>query len=84
VNALARLPLGTPRFVTVTVAAPALPAGVVAVIWVPLTTTTLVAAVPPTVTVAPVAKFVPVIVTGVPPPVGPLFGDTAVTVGGRV
>jgi hypothetical protein len=41
----------------------------------------LVAAVPPNVTVAPEAKFVPVIVTAVPPPVDPLFGDTLVTVG---
>ena len=46
-----------------------------------LATTTLVAAVPPNVTVAPVAKFVPVIVTAVPPAVGPVFGDTLVTVG---
>ena len=46
-----------------------------------LATTTLVAAVPPNVTVAPVAKLVPVIVTGVPPAVDPLFGDTLVTVG---
>ena len=46
-----------------------------------LTTTTLVAAVPPNDTVAPVAKFVPVIVTAVPPAVGPLFGDMPVTVG---
>jgi hypothetical protein len=84
VNALARLPLCAPRFVTVTVTAPALPAGVVAVIWVPLSTTTLVAAAPPTVTVAPVAKFVPVIVTAVPPAVDPLFGETAVTVGATV
>jgi hypothetical protein len=45
------------------------------------TTTALVAAVPPNVTVAPVAKFVPVIVTDVPPAVPPLFGDTLVTVG---
>jgi hypothetical protein len=68
-------------FVTVTVAAPALPAGVVAVMDVLLTTTTLVAAVPPNVTATPVAKFVPVIVTAVPPALGPLFGDTPVTVG---
>jgi hypothetical protein len=47
------------------------------------TTTTPVAAVPPNVTVAPAAKFVPVIVTAVPPPVDPLFGDTLLTVGGR-
>jgi hypothetical protein len=44
-------------------------------------TTTLVAAVPPNFTVAPEAKFVPVIVTAVPPDAGPLFGDTLVTVG---
>jgi hypothetical protein len=54
----------------------------VAVICVALTTTRLVAAVPPIVTVAPVAKFVPVIVTAVPPTVVPVFGDTLVTVGG--
>ena len=41
-----------------------------------LTTTTFVAAVPPNVTVAPAAKFVPVIVTAVPPAVDPLFGLT--------
>jgi hypothetical protein len=78
----ARLPPGTPGFVTVTVTAPALPAGVVAVICVPLTTTTFVAALLPNVTVAPPAKFVPVIVTDVPPAVVPIFGDTLVTVGG--
>jgi hypothetical protein len=67
---LARLPL-CEFTVTVTVRAPALPAGVVAVIDVPLTTTTLVAAVDPNFTVAPEAKFVPVIVTAVPPAAGP-------------
>jgi len=82
VNPEARLPLCPPT-VTVTVTAPALPAGVVAVICVALTTTTLVAAVAPNVTVAPAAKFVPVIVTAVPPAVVPLFGDTPLTVGGR-
>jgi len=83
VNALAKLPVCPPT-VTVTVTAPALPAGVVAVICVPLTTTTFVAAAPPNVTVAPVAKFVPVIVTAVAPAVDPLFGDTPLTVGGEV
>ena len=78
---LLRLPLKPPGLVTVTVTAPTLPAGVVVVICVPLTTTTLVAAVVPNVTVAPVTKFVPVIVTGVPPAVGPLFGETTLTVG---
>jgi hypothetical protein len=80
VNPLAKLPL-CPLTVIVTVTAPALPAGVLAVIWVALTTTTLVAAVAPNVTVAPVAKFVPVIVTAVPPAVGPPIGETLVTVG---
>jgi hypothetical protein len=42
---------------------------------------TLVAAVPPNVTVAPVPKLVPVIVTAVPPAVDPVFGDTPLTVG---
>jgi len=77
---LFKLPLCPPT-VTVTVTAPALPAGVVAVICVLLTTVTLVAAVPPNVTVAPDAKFVPVIVTAVPPALDPLFGDTLATVG---
>ena len=79
-NPLARFPLCPPE-VTATVTAPAACAGVVAVMLVPLTTTTFVAAVPPNDTVAPAAKFVPVIVTPVPPAVGPLFGDTLITVG---
>jgi hypothetical protein len=80
VNPLARLPL-CPFTVTVTVTAPAACAGVVAVICVPLTTTTFVAALLPNATVAPAAKFVPVIVTAVPPAVVPLLGDTLLTVG---
>jgi hypothetical protein len=67
--------------VTVTVTGPVLPAGVVAVIVVLFTTTTFVAAALPNATAAPAAKFVPVIVTIVPPEVDPLFGDTLVTVG---
>jgi hypothetical protein len=67
--------------VTVTATAPAFPAGVVAVIVVLFTTTTFVAAAPPNVTVAPAAKFVPEIVTEVPPAVGPLLGLTLVTAG---
>jgi hypothetical protein len=54
------------------------------VIVVVFTTTTAVAPVPPNATVAPAAKFVPVIVTLVPPAVDPLFGDTALTVAGAV
>ena len=83
-NPLARLPLCPLALVTVTVTAPALPAGVVAVMVVLFTTTTLVAACPPKVTVAPAAKFVPVIVTAVPPATGPLLGDTLLTVGGAI
>ena len=52
-----------------------------AVSWVGLTNVTPVAAVPPKVTVAPETKFVPVIVTEVPPDVGPVFGLTEVIVG---
>jgi hypothetical protein len=80
---LAKLPL-CPFTVTVTVTAPALPAGVVAVMVVPLTTTMLAAAVAPNFTAAPAAKPVPVIVTAVPPAVDPPFGDTPLTVGSAV
>jgi hypothetical protein len=80
VNPFVRVPL-CPFTVTVTVTAPALPAGVVAVIVVLFVTDTFAAAAPPNVTVAPAAKFVPVIVTAVPPAVDPLFGETVVTVG---
>ena len=48
------------------------------------TTTTFVHAALPTVTVEALPKFVPVIVTAVPPAVEPEVGDTAVTVGGGV
>ena len=78
----ARLPLCDPVLVTVTVTAPALPGGVFAVMVVLFTTATFVAAAAPNATVAPETKFVPVIVTAVPPAVVPLFGDTLVTVGG--
>ena len=78
---MVRLPLRL-LSVTVTVAAPELPAGVVAVMVVLFTKATLVAAVPPIVTVAPAAKFVPVMVTDVPPAVEPLLGETLLTVGG--
>jgi hypothetical protein len=46
-----------------------------------LTTVMLVAAVPPKVTLAPLAKPVPVIVTAVPPLVVPEVGEMAETVG---
>ena len=62
------------------VTAPALPAGVVAVICVPLTTTTLLAR-PTKHHHRSSSKFVPVIVTAVPPVVNPVFSDTPPTVG---
>jgi hypothetical protein len=67
--------------VTRTLAWPAAPAGVVAVIEVALMTVTPAAAAPPIVTeVAPV-KPVPAMTTAVPPKVDPVAGDTADTVG---
>jgi hypothetical protein len=48
------------------------------------TTTTFVAAVPPKLTVAPAAKFVPVMVIAVPPAVDPLLGVTLLTVGATI
>ena len=68
-------------FVTVRFTAPGECAGVVAVMVELFTTLTPIEALPPRVTVAPVAKFVPVIVTRVPPGVRPAFGETPVTVG---
>src|SRR4051812_21451775 len=73
-----------PAVVTAMSAGPAVSAGVVAVIEVALTTVMLSAATPSKVTpVAPV-KFVPLIVTAVPPVVGPLPGLKDVTVGAVV
>jgi hypothetical protein len=69
-----------PEIATTTFLAPAVPAGVTAVMEVALTTVTLVAATPPIVTVAPLIKPVPVIVTGVPPTSGPAFGEILVIV----
>jgi hypothetical protein len=46
-----------------------------------LTTVTAVAAVPPRLTVAPLRKPVPVIISAVPPSVGPELGAIVLTVG---
>jgi hypothetical protein len=78
VNALALVAV-PPMVVTATLCAPAVPAGVFAVIEVAVATT-LVAAVPPIFTDAPI-KLVPVIVIEVPPAIGPEIGETAVIVG---
>ena len=70
-----------PEVVTATVFAPAVPTGVNAVIEVALTTTTLVAGAPPTVTLLAPVKFVPVIVIAVPAANGPDDGLTLAIVG---
>ena len=56
-------------------------AGVVAVILLLSTTVTFVAATPPKLTVAPLRKFVPVIVTEVPPLLVPELGEMLLAVG---
>ena len=70
-----------PAVVTATLCAPAVPAGVTAVIEVALTTKTLVAGTPPTVTLLAPVKFVPVIVKAVPPNVVPKVGAMLAMVG---
>ena len=67
--------------VTATLFAPALPAGVTAVMLVEETTFTLVAATPSTVTLLAPVKFVPVMVIAVPPRVVPEDGLTLEMVG---
>jgi len=61
--------------VTVTSTVP-IPAGEVAVIWVALLTVKEAAALPPKLTAVAPEKLVPVMVTLVPPDVGPVFGLT--------
>ena len=76
--------LGPPPVVTIMPTAPALRAGVIQVIVVLFTTLIVVAAKPPNVTdVAPV-KFVPVIVTLVPPSILPDDGEMPVIFGGVI
>ena len=70
-----------PGVVTRTLAAPALPTGVVAVIVVAFTTITAVAAVPPIETVVAPVKPVPVMVTDCPAASGPDDGARDPTVG---
>jgi hypothetical protein len=67
--------------VTTTVTTPNAWAGAVAVICESLTTVTAVAAVPPRVTPVVPIRFVPVIVTLLPPAIGPAAGAMAVNVG---
>ena len=81
VNALESAPFCPSGLVTVTATVPAAPAGVVAVMVVPLTTATAVAALLPRLTVAPATKLAPLIVIAVPPIVEPDAGVTLATVG---
>ena len=67
--------------VTRMLAVPAVPAGVVAVMEVAFTTTTLVAAAPPRATLVAPVKLVPVMVTVWPPAVEPVDGLIALTEG---
>ena len=76
-----RVPLWPSELVTTTLAVPAEWGAAVAVIDVLLTTTTLVAAVPPIVTVAPARNPVPAMVRLPPPLMGPVLGVIEVTVG---
>jgi hypothetical protein len=59
-------------------------AGVTAVIELELPTTTLVAAVPPIVTVMPLTKPVPLMVIVAPPAVRPVVGEIPETVGAAI
>ena len=79
VNALALVAV-PPAVVTATLLAPAVPAGVFALIEVAVATT-LVAATPFTLTLVAPVKLVPVMVNAVPPTVVPEAGDTSAMVG---
>ncbi len=72
-----------PFVVTVMSTMPALPAGLVAVICV-LESAVIVPAVPPKLTSVASDRFIPSIVTVVPPSVVPLDGETPVTTGAGV
>ena len=69
-----------PTVVTVTLTAPALPAGLLTVIVAPLSLVSLVTAVVPNLTVA-FSRFDPSIVTSVPPASGPAVGKMLVMLG---
>ena len=75
------MPLVPPGVVTVTSMVPAPCAGSTAVMLVALLTVKLAALVEPKLTAVAPARLVPVIVTLVPPLVGPEVGASCVTVG---
>ena len=70
--------------VTVTSTVPTEPAGAVAVIVVALVTLNEDAGLPPMVTAVAPVRLVPVIVTEVPPIIGPAVGEIPVIVGGAI
>ena len=72
-----------PTVVTRTSTVP-VPAGAVAVIWVAELTVNPVAADPPKVTAVAPEKFVPVMITAVPPVCGPAVDERELTVGGAI
>jgi hypothetical protein len=78
---LADVALVPPTVVVVMSIVPAEPEGEVAVIWVALSTVNELALVAPNLTAVAPVRFVPVIVTEVLPPVGPLVGLTDEIVG---
>jgi hypothetical protein len=69
------------RVVTMTLTVPALPCGLVTVICVAVSAV-IVPGTPPKLTPVAPARPVPVSVTTVPPPVGPLVGEIPVSAGG--
>jgi hypothetical protein len=71
-----------PGVVTLTSTVP-VPAGEVAVIWDGLLTVKEPAALPPKLTALTTKKLLPLMITLVPPDIGPVFGLTLVTVGGE-
>ena len=81
VNPRFNTPVCPSGLMTVTSTEPAEPDGVVAVSRVAELNDTLLADLLPNLTVAPLWKFAPVIVTLVPPAMGPLAGEIALTVG---
>ena len=79
-SSAAEVALWPPGVLTVTSTVPE-PAGEVAVTCVADSALSAVAALAPNLTSLAPVRFVPVIVTVVPPPAGPLVGETFVTVG---
>ena len=73
-----------PDVVNTTLTAPAVPDGATTVTEVALTLVNDVPAVPPNVTLVVAVKLVPVIVTVVPPAIGPLDGAISLIVGAAI